>query len=719
MFLSLMKKEKNEIELREAVIKNYLARWAGRFGVPGSHGIRFKLTEKQNHGNTIVYSYEIFLVKHSGIAQISLTDFIWEGHLDQNDAERIFFHLLENEILIRRQRAYYFNLTFIDNIRTKLRPLLLELDKQGLVSRMVSKFSFKHAGKLRHPGTVSYIVDILENSINKIDKTTLKITYLGGSNFGKSSVFRLLETAGSYNVVKVDNQPVSWKQYSNDLKNQRAVAKNLGPEIQTMVPGISFALSGNKYLWANPKYQYVLSYQGNLSVQEQDLLFGDKLVRIADNDKNLREFLKIKDRYGYFMPYLEEGILVDILDDIHGYKEIPGSSMVRIERDAAEEMAADFHLMEQADFDFLNKKYLNIDRELLELIRSLFLRKKFDSAEQFIEELKKIKTKDNKTTVHKSYADNIRKYLRDLYLGSTRTRNNLAHIIAGLLKLYAILRQKEIAIRDLKAGNIFLTDDIITNGDLGLLDFETAIKYATPYPTSKIPQPRMGGTPSRGTPSLWFSNEVLLAYYGELARPIYLPDLYAIIDVIYSAVTREPLLKKGKEIIQHIFEVINGDLELDCFKTKLSLPSLSSGETTYVLERTVVSIDSDETKLDEAGQGEDSPEYMPDVYKIVNNIYWESVFPEFQEALARHKYLLKQIEISLPPEFVETLKEEIKYNCRLLENQLQQPGNFQEKRQKELERQQKSLQDSLETLTVYKLLKLLFETVALFMNRIS
>jgi serine/threonine protein kinase len=307
-----------------------------------------------------------------------------------------------------------------------------------------------------------------------------------------------------------------------------------------------------------------------------------------------------------------------------------------------------------------------------------------------------------------------------LYLASPRTQKNLSHIFAGLLKLYAILRQKEIAIRDLKAGNIFVTDDSITRGVLGLLDFETAIKYATPYASSTIPQPRLGGTPSRGTPSLWFSNEVLRNYYGELQRPLYLPDLYAIIEIIYSAVTREPLFKKGKEIIQNLFEVINGELELDYFKIKLSsLPSSTYDESTYVLETTVVNTEDEETKLDEADLREESAEYMLEVYKIVNNIYWESVFVEFQEAIKKHKYLLEQIEIPLPPEFIATLKKEIELNCRLLEIQLQQSDNFREIRQKKLDRQRMILQDSLKTANVHKLLQLLFMTVALFMNRIS
>ncbi len=708
-----------EDELREAVIENYLVRWAGRFGVPASHGIGFKLIDQKKHSNFVVFSYEIFLVKNSGIAQISLSDFAWEGHLDKSDAEKIFSHLLENDIIIRRKRAYYFNLAFIKISPAQLRTLLLELDKLSIVSKVVSRFSFRLTEKFSHPKTISFIINILRQSILKVDTTTLKITHLGGSKFSKSHVFRLLETAGSYNVVKVDPTPVSWTQYSNDLKNQRTVARCLAPEIKILVPGITFALSGVKYVWANRKYQYMFSYQDNLPLQEQDLLFGDKLLQQADNDEELKKFLKIRDRYGYFMPYLKEGILVDILDNIHGYQEIPGSSMLRIDRDVEQEMTADFYLLQQNDFNSLWRKYPDAPEGLIEFIRSMFSQKEYGSLEQFIEALRQTTITSNSLPVYDSYLKNIKTFLRDSYLDSSGPRKDLEHIFNGLLKLYAILRQKEIAIRDLKAGNIFITDDSVTGGGLGLLDFETAVKYATPYESSKIPQPRLGGTPRRGTPSLWFSNDILQTYYGELHRPIYLPDLYAIIEVIYSAVTREILFKKGKDILQHLFEVINGDLELDYFKTKSLLPSHAPDETTYVLESTVVNNDSEETKLDEADHGEETSEDMLEVYKITNNIYWENAFADFLEGTGKNKYLLNRIEITIPPEFAETLRNEIQLNCTLLETQLRQSDKFQKIRQKKLDSQRKLLNAPLKKMTAYKLLRLMFKTIVLFMNRIS
>ncbi len=700
-----------ERELREAVIKNYLARWAGRFGVPASHGIGFKLIDQTVSGNSVIFSYEISLVKQNDLAQLSLTNFIWEGHLDKNEAEKIFLLLLDRGILIRRHGAYYFNLRFIRITSRQVRSTLRELDQSRLVSKVASRFSLKINGKFSHPKTIEHILAILRKSVLSVYKTTLKITLLGGSSFSKSYVFRLLETAGSYNVVKVDTTPVTWKQYSKDLKNQRNVAQRLGPEIETLVPGITFALAGVKYLQTNLKYRQLFAFQGNLSPLEQDRLFGDRMIQMADHDENLRNFLKIGDRYGYFMPFLEEGILQDVLNEIHGYKEMPGSVALRIDHDGEKRIAADLKLLQQNRINILREQYPDAAPEMFVCMEKVFSQNSPDGVTGFCEALQKEIIPENQATVCETYKKTINEALRDTYLEAPRTREYLGRTFAGLLKLFALLRRKEIAIHDLKAGNIFITANFENHGILDLLDFETAIIYATPFRTSRIPQPRLGGTPSRGTPSLWFDNDILQTFYGELKRPLYLPDLHAIIEIIYSAVTREPLFTKGKEILLDLFRVIRGELELDYFRMKMASHSRQEAESTYFLESTVI---SEETSLlDESACD------MLEVYTIVNSIFWDNVFLEFKQRIARHKYLLEQITITIPEEFARVMKDEIKLNCRLLETQLRNSSHFREALEKELAQQNDLLQAPLAEITADRLLHLLFITVSLFMNRIS
>jgi len=110
---------------------------------------------------------------------------------------------------------------------------------------------------------------------------------------------------------------------------------------------------------------------------------------------------------------------------------------------------------------------------------------------------------------------------------------------------------------------------------------------------------------------------------------------------------------------------------------------------------------------------------MLETYKIINPIYWEKAFLEFQAATKKHEYLLSTVTITIPQEFADTLKTEIQLNCQLVESQIELSSQPPNTLHKELNRQRNLLKLSLEEISAYKLLQLLFITVALYMNRIS
>lgn len=704
------KEDSEESRLRQAVLENYLIRLIGRLGLPKSHAIRFKLIEQTSHWNSTVFSYKIFFVKHSGISSLNEKSFYWEGHLNKDDAAKIFHHLLNKEILVSRKGKHYFNLLFFNLLCSKLRPYMLELDQKGLLSTVATRFAAHITGKFCHTNTVHYIHKVLHESVIRIEKAIVKITRLGGDSMSKSTVFRVVETGGNNEVVKVDPNPLSWSKYLADVTNQRRVASKLGPEVNTLVPGIAFALSGLNYLQIIPRYKRMFFYQENLSAKEQDDLFGDMMLKVTDKDEYLREFLEVNGGYGYFMPYLEKGMLQDYLNFIHGYKEIPGTNILRIDQDIEHEIAYDFTMLQNQHFDRFVSKYNVENKNSLLFIKEQFLKHRQSTTKEFKKILNATKLKDSSTTVYKAYQKIIAIHLRDCYLHPSETRQDLSQIFAGLLKLFALLRQKGIAIRDLKAGNIYITENLQENGILDLLDFETAIIYSSSNASAKIPQPRLGGTPSRGTPSLWFNNHVLNEYYGNLKRSLYLPDLYAIIEIIYSGITKQPLFNDAKKILQDIFKIIQGELDLDCFK--IQTPSTNHAETDItVLEATIL---GDETTIVEQPEND-----MLEVYKIINPIYWEKAFIEFQAATNKHESLLRTVTIVVPQEFADTLKREIQLNCRLIENQIEHSSQPTKKLHKELCRQRNLLQLSFKDMSAYKLLQLLFITVALYMNRNS
>ena len=703
-------KKKREAALREAVLSNFLVRWAGRFGLPKSHAIRFKLIDQTIHWDSTVFAYEISLVKHSGISTLHEHSFYWEGHLSKDDSVKIFYHLLKHEILVSRKGKHYFNLHFFDTHCAELRRYMQELDQKGLLSTVVNRLSPHITGKFCHANTVHYVHRVLHESVIKIEKSIVKITRLGEESMSKSTVFRVVETGGNNEVVKVDPNPLPWPKYLADLTNQRKVASKLAPEINTLVPGIAFALSGLHYLQIIPRYHRMFFYQENLSAKEQDDLFGDEMLKVAQKDEYLRQFLEVNGGYGYFMPYLEKGMLQDHLNFIHGYKEIPGTQTLRIDQDIDQEVSTDFIMLQQEHFDRFVNKYPGDNRNILLFIKKQFLKSPQSTANELKKILTAIKVKESSSTVYEAYQKIVATYLHDGYIHQLDARHNLSQLFAGLLKLFALLCRKGIAIRDLKAGNIYITENLQENGILDLLDFETAIIYKSPYAKEKIPQPRLGGTPSRGTPSLWFSNDVLLEYYGDLNRSLYLPDLYAIIDIIYSGITRQPLFQSAKGVLQDIFKIIQGELDLDYFRMQTT-PVRDDEIDITVLESTVL---GDETAIIEQSEKD-----MLELYKIINPIYWENAFVEFQSATQQHQSLLNAVTIRIPPEFAKTLKREIQLNCKLIENQLEQSPHPQKKLHKELCRQRHLLQLSFTNMPAHKLLQLLFITVALYMNRNS
>lgn len=700
-----------EVELREAVLENFMERRAARFGMPKSHIVGFKLIEEISFWDCVVFSYDIFLITQKGIATLSRDKFCWEGHLGLAEAEKIFLHLLKKNVLISKRRKIYFNLEYKDITFDGLQALLRELDKKGVLSKVAPSLAARKLQMFSHDNTVGYVLRVLKKSIVEIEKTNVKISCLGGANVSKSTVFRVIETAGDYVVVKVDPVNLTWKKYINDLRNQRKVARLLGPEVQTLVPGVTYALADIKYLQIHPKYNHMFFYHGNLSAKEQDVQFGDLMLEQTDKDDKLRELLRVGEGYGYFMPYLNEGMLQEHLNNIHGFLEIPGSTILRIDQDIEKELSSDFHIFRKFGFKHFFKKYPHGNKKLLEFIQKQFLGNKYSQASEFWDVLKKRMIKDSADTVFEAYKKIVAAYLLGLYLDADETKKDISQIFSGLLHLFPFLREKGIAIRDLKAGNSFIPDHLNEKGVLGLLDFETSIIYKTSPMHPEISQPRLGGTPSRGTPSLWFSNEVLAEYYGELERALYLPDLYAMIDVIFYGITRESLFKKGKEILQDSFKIIEGELGLNYFKMQRTPANHDEDDLTCVLDSTVMGHDSTMT--------EHSDGDMSEVYKTVNSVYWQYASREFQQETKKKKNLLDKINIDLPDKFIESLKTEIQLNCELLQAQLSHPSRSSEQVKKELMFQQKLLNMPMKNMPAYRLLHILFLTVMLFMNRAS
>lgn len=184
------------------------------------------------------------------------------------------------------------------------------------------------------------------------------------------------------------------------------------------------------------------------------------------------------------------------------------------------------------------------------------------------------------------------------------------------------LKDRGVAIRDLKPDNIFVVVDLekgthtLESADkysLGLIDFETAVYLKK----DEIEQPFLGGTPFYATPSHVFQNDVLCYFFKNISRNYYFQDWYAAIGMIYLVVTGERLFEKTAKQLTEIV-------------IKLQQPSGN--------KHTLV-----------------------DNFKKYNGLFWKSATKEFKLKTSANKFKLQSVNIVID----ENVKE--MFLCELTE----------------------------------------------------
>ncbi len=204
----------------------------------------------------------------------------------------------------------------------------------------------------------------------------------------------------------------------------------------------------------------------------------------------------------------------------------------------------------------------------------------------------------------------------------SQSKRQLDSLITNILDLLAWLRDKEIAIRDLKPDNMIVAGDrsrypeflnSVDDYTVGLIDVETAVDYSGDD-GRKIRQPILGGTPSYATPSHLVKNATLQKLYGNPSRTLYLQDWYAAVGIIYEVITGEVLFRQtGKMII---------------------------GMKTALFKH----IDDVDTQKE--------------LYKKASRIFWHSARSELRQKLAIKKDILNRVQVVVPDGAREMLRQE-------------------------------------------------------------
>ena len=133
-----------------------------------------------------------------------------------------------------------------------------------------------------------------------------------------------------------------------------------------------------------------------------------------------------------------------------------------------------------------------------------------------------------------------------------------------MLQLLCLLKEKRLALRDLKPDNLFLDADpdaypgFLKNKhafSIGVIDVETAVSLR-PTRDGTIAQPLLGGTPLYATPLHLLKNETISSNFGNLAGALHLQDWFASIAIIFKAVTGRNLFPRAARSFPGILKIL-------------------------------------------------------------------------------------------------------------------------------------------------------------------
>ncbi len=193
-----------------------------------------------------------------------------------------------------------------------------------------------------------------------------------------------------------------------------------------------------------------------------------------------------------------------------------------------------------------------------------------------------------------------------------RTRPKLEGIITNLLELLVWMRDKGVAMRDLKPDNLFVAGDpqnyprflsSASEYTIGLIDLETAVDYK-PADRRSAAQPSLGGTPAYATPSHYFPNKIINEIYQDLPSVFHFQDWYATIAIIYEAVIGKKLFKQTSRQIRALLKHLNKRIR------------------------------------------EKRP--LKDIYQEENRLFWKSAIAEFRMNIHENGKWLKELKVVFP-----------------------------------------------------------------------
>ncbi|MGE0085408.1 MAG: hypothetical protein AB7S75_13420 [Desulfococcaceae bacterium] len=449
----------------------------------------------------------------------------------------------------------------------------------------------------------------------------MSIGPLGEDTGSKSECYKVIYD--DVLVVKLPPRPVpDFTSYIKSIRMERQIAEKLGPEIECITPTLSAILK-----------KIPLFFRDAASGLEN---FEEHCIEKLRTFREYQNYLKIGNRFAFFSSLATYSFLGQIIKNIHFtkpdihneilshismlehpvlFEDVYGKTGTSVFYRISEIYASyeeKFALLPgkekwpqitpyQKKLWFLNRlgeKYAAPDT-------NLFCEELLSGVNGIIEESLRY---ENETV--RSYRNMVKEIIREKNFQQNKTA--MRSIVANLLSLLSILREKGVAVRDLKPDNVFIAGNISENPvllatpddySIGLIDFETAVVYKTEE-EEKIAQPMLAGTPSYATPSHLFRNELLRKVYDDLPRILHLQDWQAVNSMIFNVIAGKRLSRETEKLIPGMARIVK-----EAMKRKMS---------------------------------------RAEAFQECNRIFWSGTSGEFYERMETHKAFLQSVIIPLP-----------------------------------------------------------------------
>jgi len=481
----------------------------------------------------------------------------------------------------------------------------------------------------------TYEMRILHNEEWLTRRMSLGLLGQGGGS--RSRCFYVIYD--THMVIKIPPASlVRFSDYKRQIAAEGRIVARLAPRL-CIVPRVSVILKA------------VHTFADSEQLPEDRL--EEKYARLLETDPEMQEHLKIDHSFAFFMDLAKHYFLSTTLEEIHsGYGRLIEEArqhpelvwdhngfMARYGEDAGPVC----HALQDA-YNHCEERLRGLIEEagLANAVSSYHLRQFFlthiagetirredhDLPADVIGKINQLLA--DMTHTHRQPVERYRKQLRE-YIRRTRFsqyHRQFENLSSSMLSLLAWIRQKGLALRDLKPENLFVAGNpdeypgFLNDQDkfsLGLIDVETAVAIDADDPIL-MAQPQLAGTPLYATPTHLMSNAILMEIYDDLSTILHLQDWFATIAILYKIVTGENLFATTA----HVFPEILSRLKV----------------------------------VDPAG-----PDMHADIIHI-QRLFWNSATAEFQDGLARRSAAFASIEVAIPQCFVAgmttALKAEIK-----------------------------------------------------------